>query len=135
MKDSSEKLEISTLSPSAVKADIKLHSGQAFFLNKPYASLLPSIKEGKSKISLEGTLKEVNTALRLLVVDFSDSENSSESCKATLTIFDGLNPNLRVQLTNISKYVKPNSSPIKNKDVQSQINIRLKRQIIFYHRG
>jgi len=123
LKDVGDRLEVSTLSPNEVKVDIKLNPGtgsEAFFLNKPYASLLPTIKDGKSKLSLEGTLKEINTAIETLVVDFS--QNKTQDCNATITMFDGLNPTLTKEIVNVAKYVKENKSPKLNQLVQEQVD-------------
>jgi len=120
--DGNEKLEISTPNPGNVKVDIKLHHhahSEVLFLSKPYASLLPSIKDGKSKISLEGSLKEVNAALESIVVDFSGSK---DNYNATITMFDGLNPSVTKEIQNMSKYVEENQPPKLNKPVQEQID-------------
>jgi len=117
-----DKLEIVTPNPGSVKVDIKLHHdahSEVLFLNKPYASLLPLIRDGKSKISLEGTLKEINAALESIVVDFSGSK---ENCNATMTMFDGLNPVLTKEINNMSKYVKENQPPKLNKPIQEQVD-------------
>jgi len=119
-------LEISTPNSETVKVEIKLHAkedSEAFFLNKPYASLLPVIKDGKSQLSLEGTLTEIDAALDMIVVDFSgpDSENI-KTCPATLTISDGLNPSLTREIKNILNYFKQNNPPRPNKPIQGQID-------------
>jgi len=124
LKDLNNRLEVSTLSPNEVKVDIKLNpetGSEALFLNKPYASLLPTIKDGKSKLSLEGTLKEINAAIETLVVDFSQ-DKSAQDCNATISMFDGLNPSLTMKIVNVSKYFKENKPPKLNQMVQSQIN-------------
>jgi len=122
LKDTLNKLEISTLNMNNVKVDIKLiakGNTEVSFVSKPYASLLPIIKEGKSKLDIEGTLKEINSAIQSLVVDFS---GEGRSCDAMITVSDGLNPIWMIEVSDFSRYVKENTAPMLNLPVQDQID-------------
>ena len=116
---------ISSLSTSPIKVEIKLepkNGVDAKFVNRPYGSLIPVMKENKTKISLEGAVKEINTAISSIVVNF---ENGT-SCSASMTIMDDLNPPVSRGLTNISRYFKSNAPPSINnhvdKTTQEQID-------------
>jgi len=118
-------LAVSSLSTSNIKVDVKLepnHGVDAKFVNKAYGSLIPVMKENKTKISLEGSLKEINTAINSLVVNFEHGSSSD----ANMIINDGLNPSISGKLKNISSYFLSNKPPSINNNadqtVQEQID-------------
>jgi len=119
----SEIVEISTPSINNVKVEITLNENSgAQFLNRPYGSLLPVINQQKSRMILEGSLKEINSALESVVVDFS-SDPEDMNLNASITVSDGLNPFVGQNLTDISKYFLPNEPPVLNKNIQKQMNV------------
>jgi len=129
LKDNGKSLMISTLSFNTLRVEIKLsshlgevHQHGAQFLSRHYASLLPVITEEKTKLFLEGTLKEINAVFELLVVNFA--AGSEGVYNANITISDAFNPTLSVGLSDISRYFRVNKSPTlshNNKTVQDQI--------------
>jgi len=124
-RKNTEAIEVSTLSVNHVKVEIAIDetaggSTKAQFLNKPYGSLLPVINQQKSKITLEGSLKDINSALESIVVDLGDKKSLNRN--ATVIINDGLNPIFTRNLTNILRYFKSNKRPILNKSLQEQFD-------------
>ena len=121
-----ERIVVSTLSTNNIKVDISLEAGpgvETRFVNRPYGSLIPVMKDtNKTKIYLEGSVKEINAALNSIIVNF---ENGTES-DANVVINDGLNLPVPVALNNISRYFKANKPPRVNhrvdKTVQEQID-------------
>jgi len=117
---------ISTLSTNNIKVDIKLEpkkGSEVKFVSSSYGSIVPMVKNhNKTKISLEGSLKEINTALNSVVLNFENGR----SCDADIMINDGFNPPVSVGVTNISRYFKANTPPKLNqktdKTVQEQID-------------
>lgn len=121
LNSADKSLIVSTLNPSEVKVEIQLFTyleTKAKFLSKPYGSLVPVINEDKSKLSLEGTMKEINEALESIIVNFEKGFN----CDAGFMIYDGLNPSIGKYLPDIAKYFKQNKPPSLNEEIQEQIN-------------
>jgi len=126
LRKSQTSLMISTPSSNHIKVEIKLDAkSKARFLNKPYGSLLSVITDEKTKLSLDGTLKEINSVLEAIVINFKEED---ADCKGTanITISDGLNPMVTKSLMNISQYFKANKPPSLNtqlnKTVQGQVD-------------
>ena len=71
------------------------------------------MKENKTKISLEGTIKEINTALDFMVINF---ENGT-SCDANILIIDGLIPPISTKFKNFASYAQTNKPPMVKKKV------------------
>ena len=118
-------LAVSTLSTNNLKVEIKLEPkslSEAKFVSRSYGSLLPMLKDNnKTKIALEGTIKEIDTALNAIIVNF---ENGT-LCDASIVLNDGFNPQVLWELKNISRYFKANKHPYVNslaKTVQEQID-------------
>jgi len=114
---------LSVISPSEnhVKIEIQLSkkiNATAQFVHRPYGSLLPTITDGKSHLSLEGSLVEINTALKNLTVDLTNIEG----CSAEMLAMDGMNPSITVKINDVTKHFQINTPPIPNKSVQKQID-------------
>jgi len=119
-----KKLVISTPNPASVKVDISLkpkNPAEAQFLSRNYGSLLPIILEDKTRISIDGTLEDVNLALQEMVVNL---ENIT-SCPGEITVNDKMNPVMIQSLENISglfeKNVKPGVNKNYNLSLQTQV--------------
>jgi len=121
---------VEILSPSLenIKVEINLDiagddgKSQALFVQKSYPQLLSFIADKKTRLYLEGSLKNINTALQSIIVDFADSDITFYD--ANFTIQDGLNKPLTIPLKNISKLFIPNRPPaLKNRTIQQQINM------------
>ena len=95
---SDDKLIIQTPSPSPIKINIQLET-HGRFLSKSYGLLQPVIGKDSSSITIEGSLKEVNIALKELVIDLAPSQFS---CHGTITIDDRLNPPITRDFNDIS---------------------------------
>jgi len=123
---SENNLAVSSLSTENIKAEIAVQPREgleAKFVNIPYGSLLPAIRDNKTKAILEGTINEINTALKSIVVNFENGISSD----ATVVIKDGLNPQVSMVLRNISRYFLANTPPRLNnhtdhETLQEQIN-------------
>jgi len=127
---SSNKIEIQTPSLNALKIEIDFyhqdHANNSWvqFLNKPYGSLQPIITENKTRLDIGGTSKEVNKALKELVLNF---ENTGVCAAGTITVWDHLNPPVNRTIGNLSSYFEINGAPEVNTvkkgyDIQSQID-------------
>jgi len=128
LKNSDNNLTISTPNSENIKVDIELSSpqeSQALFLHKSYAPLAPVTIENFPipRLHFEGNLKDINAAIKSIVVDFAAA--NSTNCGANFTIQDGLNKPLTVSLTDAASLFLPNHPPeLNNKTltVQQQIN-------------
>ena len=117
----SDKISVNTLSENPIRFEIKLAGGggkdQNKFVNKQYASIKPVITNSGSQIILEGSQKDINNALELLVINLEDT-----SADGSILINDHLNPVVTKSFTNISKLFRINERPQMKIPIQSQIN-------------
>jgi len=103
-----ERLFISTPSYNAIKVDIILKGdAKPKFLHRTYGSVEPTILDDKSRIILEGPLRDVDQALQRLVVDL---ENAA-SCDGTIIVNDNLNPVITRSIANLCSYFRINMVP------------------------
>jgi len=113
-------LAIKTPSLDGIKVEIKLSENQnnPQFLERTYGSLSPLITEHKTRFIIEGSLSEINTALKKLVVN-----NKMLDCDGEIIVTDNLNPPLVKDVKNIVRYFTSNKPPRVNLDIQSQIDM------------
>jgi len=112
-----DKISINTLSYNSIRVEIRLLDKQHKFVNKQYASIKPVITE--NQIILEGSQKEINNALELLVINL---DKGSEKCDGTIAVWDHLNPTVTKSLLNIAKFFKINQVPQVQIPIQQQID-------------
>jgi len=118
-------IQISTLSLESIKVEVQLDpkdGSEVKFVSCPYGSIVPVVKNiNKTKISLEGSMREINTAMNSIVVNFENGR----SCDASIMINDGSNPRVLVGLTNISRYFKANAPPKLNQNADKTVQEQL----------
>jgi len=117
-----DKLFISSPNNDYVKIKIQLqNTTHAKFLRRSYGSLSPVISNTKSHLTIEGSLKDVNAALKNLTIDLENLE----TCSAEMTVADDMNPSVTVNLNDIRNFLRINQAPYINpkKSIQTQINI------------
>jgi len=127
---SKKKLEISTPSDNSLKIEIALlqtlrEDTRFQFLKKQYGPLVPLITDNKTKLTIEGSVDDVNNALKNLVLD---SNVNGIDCEGTITVWDHLNPAINKTLKNLTRYFAANEAPAVNPkegfDVQKQIDAK-----------
>jgi len=124
----SNKIWIDTTSTEALKVDITLlpnkNSQSAQFVSKAYGSLLPEIRDQKTRIVLEGSLNEIHAALQNVVIN----AGNMGSYDGIISITDGLNyPIERQSINNISDYFLKNSPPFENPNASKTFQEQLER--------
>ena len=127
---SKKKLQVQTPSDSSLKIEILFtpfwQATKFQFLNKQYGPLVPLITDNKAKLSMEGSIDDINSALKKLVMDSSNYEGD---CPGMITIWDHLNPPINKTLKNLSRYFEANEAPMVNPkqgfDIQGQIDAGL----------
>ena len=128
-ESSSGKLLISSTSFSSVKIDIRLLDTKAQFLQKTYGTVFPLITENKNRLTIEGPLENINTALRDLVININSTE--STTCKGEITIDDNLNPPISLFYENISDYFFKNDLPMLNVSHNSSVQEQIDSVILY----
>jgi len=116
-----QRLKISTRSLANLKVQISL-DGEAQFLSRHYGSLVPMISRDKSQLVLEGSLRDLNAALREIVINLPQKVIS---CDGEIIIDDKLNPVMMVDVKNISRLLNRNKPP----GLNDQWNITIQDQI------
>jgi len=124
----SEKFKISTTSGANVKVEISLIGQEAQFLSQRYGSLIPLITGSKSRLIIEGSLKDVNLALQEIVINLP---KSIDSCDGEIVIDDKLNPVRIESVKNISKYFNHNAPPGLNKDFSLTIQNQVEKELVW----
>jgi len=104
----SDKFRIGHLIGDNPRVDIKLDA-PCKFLSNTYGNLQPLIPAEKDRITIEGSLKEVNAALKEIVVDLGQK---NKTCGGELTLNDFSNPQVIATLRNISEYFIKNEYPV-----------------------
>jgi len=114
-------ISVSTLSTNEIKIEMNLYpknGSDVKFVSCPYGSIVPVVKNhNKTRISLEGSLKEINIAMNSIVANFENGR----SCDASIMINDGFNPTVSVGLANISRYFKANTPPKLNQNADTTV--------------
>ena len=129
-ESNSNKLQIETSSTSSLRVEISLKIkslGAAQFLSRSYGSLVPSIKDKKTRIILEGSLKNVNQALKELVVDL---ENVN-FCDGEINVSDKLNPPITQSMKNISRFFDLNKPPGVNPEFMMTVQEQVDRSLVY----
>jgi len=124
-----EKFEISTVSQANVKVEISLAGGgeEAQFLYRYYGALMPIITNNKSRLMMEGSLKDINLALREVVINL----NSVSGCDGEIIVDDKLNPIEDKFVSKISRYFEHNKRPGPNKDFAKTIQIQVDEEPVY----
>jgi len=119
--DSAEGLSIETPTTDYIKVEIKL-TGKAKFLSLQDTHVQWLIGDERSRLTIEGSAKDVNLALKDVVVNFEKNDQVVDN--ATLTINDWLNPPLIKSIDDIARFFVNNKEPLVNplKNIQSQID-------------
>jgi len=119
-------LSVETLSAHSLNVAITLKNDptkepEIQFVDKVYSFVLTTISEKRTRMIMEGNHHDINNALKELVVNI---EEEGQTTEALITISDGLNPTLNVNIPDALKYFVKNEYPIVDPkyDVQSQID-------------
>jgi len=105
------KIVVNTLSSNRIRVDIKLLDNNGQFLKKQYGILQPIITEKSSRIVMEGSLNEVNSALRDLVVNL---ETTATRYDGTIVVWDHLNSAFSQKVERIDRLFEINRAPLVN---------------------
>ncbi len=98
---------------------------QARFVNKPSSFSRITINRKKSfMLELEGSIDDINKALREIVVDLGQLKDSEHS-GGIVTLKDGVNPPISRYVENLSKHFHINQAPQYDDSLQAQIDTQL----------
>ena len=114
---------ISTPNPSSVKVSIRLAqtnaNDKALFVKKTYSTVYSSVSDKSTNLIIEGTLADVNKALKNIVIDISDPKLSYNG---ELVVSDGMNPPIPKNISSLETFFRINEIPRLNKSIQHQLD-------------
>ena len=127
--DQDKHLVVSSLSPGRLTVTIQLDINQsleyqAHFVQKPYLYLRVTITGEKTLMYLEGSLDDINEALKIILIDIGKPDTYSGGL---VTVSDHLNPPISLHIPNLTNYFLKNTSPFYNETnllLQDQIDKR-----------
>ena len=128
LEASPSKIEIETLSPHYLTVHIYLRKNQrdlgknetCRFVQRTYSTPRSILNDAQTLLILEGPLLNINNALDEVIVDFKQPDIKVQ---ALITVFDNMNPSVRIELDDVSKYFNANVKPLANPNllIQNQV--------------